>query len=243
MPVETLHCPACGALASTEVTRCSYCGAALATVACPSCFGMMFVGEKFCSHCGAKADRTEVAAPDKQLCPRCQVDMNAVVIGSTHLRECPQCEGIWADAASLRQICTEREQQTAILGMPAQPAGAAVPETTIRYIPCPVCHKLMNRVNFAHCSHVIVDVCKQHGTWFDKDELRRIVEFIRAGGFEKARARELAEIEDQRQRLRAEQNSMLPFDADASAYINYTNAETRTSTATDIAGFLLSLFE
>ena len=34
----------------------------------------------------------------------------------------------------------------------------------------------MNRVQFANCSHVIVDVCKPHGTWFDRDELRRIVE-------------------------------------------------------------------
>ena len=43
----------------------------------------------------------------------------------------------------------------------------------IRYIPCPICHELMNRVNFANFSGVIVDVCREHGTWFDRDELRR----------------------------------------------------------------------
>jgi hypothetical protein len=59
----------------------------------------------------------------------------------------------------------------------------------------------MHRVNFARCSAVIVDVCKPHGTWFDKDELRRIVEFIRAGGFDKARGAEIAELENQRRRL------------------------------------------
>ena|SRR5579884_3610599 len=243
MSAETLRCPNCGASASTDSTQCSYCGAALATVACPSCFGMMFVGSKFCSHCGAKADRVEVTAPEKQLCPRCQVDMGAVVVGKTHLRECAKCEGLWADVESLKQICTEREQQAAILGMPSESLTDAVPETTIRYLPCPVCHKLMNRVNFARCSHVIVDVCKQHGTWFDKDELRHVVEFIRAGGFEKARGRELADIEDQRQRLRAQQNSILPFDADASAYMGYANPQSHTSAAVDIADFLLSLFE
>src|SRR5262249_21960642 len=63
--------------------------------------------------------------------------------------------------------------------------------------------KLMNRVNFARCSHVIVDVCKAHGTWFDKDELRRIVEFIRAGGLETARAEEISELERQRRQLNA----------------------------------------
>jgi hypothetical protein len=49
----------------------------------------------------------------------------------------------------------------------------------------------MNRINFAHTSGVIVDVCTKHGTWFDADELRRVLEFITAGGLEAARAREL----------------------------------------------------
>ncbi len=63
----------------------------------------------------------------------------------------------------------------------------------------------MNRVNFAHCSGVIVDVCKEHGTWFDADELRRIVEFIRAGGLVTTRAREKQQILDMQRKLRQEQ--------------------------------------
>jgi len=63
----------------------------------------------------------------------------------------------------------------------------------------------MNRVHFAKCSHVVVDVCSKHGTWFDKDELRRIVEFIRAGGLEEARQKEIAELEQRRRRAKAEQ--------------------------------------
>jgi Zn-finger nucleic acid-binding protein len=52
---------------------------------------------------------------------------------------------------------------------------------------------------------VIVDVCREHGTWFDRDELRRIVEFIRDGGFDKARAREMEDLEAKRRQLQAEQ--------------------------------------
>ena len=200
MPAETLNCPMCGAATSTEAALCAHCGARLATVACPSCFGMMFVGEKFCSHCGAKANRTETDDANPEKCPRCRVDMNAVIIGSSHLRECPHCEGIWADADTLHQICDDREQQAAVLGMAAPVATqeSVDLEQNIRYMPCPVCGKLMNRVNFAHCSHVIVDVCSQHGTWFDRDELRRIVEFIRAGGLMEARAQEIADLERQK---------------------------------------------
>ena len=163
----------------------------------------MFVGAKFCSHCGAKADRTEVAAGTHEICPRCRVEMEAVLIGKTHLEECPHCEGVWADADSLQQICADREQQSAVLGMatatPAPEAGNI--ETNIHYIPCPVCKNLMNRVNFAHCSQVIVNVCSQHGTWFDKDQLRRIVEFIRAGGIEKERAREIEDLEQRKRQI------------------------------------------
>lgn len=212
MPAETLHCPACGASASSEATRCDFCGAALATVACPFCFGMMFAGAKFCSHCGAKGDRSEVAGGEARRCPRCQVDMKAVTIGTTSLLECSHCEGLWVDLESLRQICTEREKQAAVLGMPAPPDQPLELEKQIRYLPCPVCHELMNRVNFARCSHVIVDVCKAHGTWFDKDELRRTVEFIRAGGLEKARALELQEIKDEQWKLEATRRYSTPID-------------------------------
>src|SRR5258705_13880277 len=62
----------------------------------------------------------------------------------------------------------------------------------------------MNRINFARCSGVIVDVCKGHGTWFDRDELSRIVEFIRGGGLEAARDKEKAQLEEARRELEAE---------------------------------------
>jgi len=204
MAAETLNCPMCGAAASLDAPRCEHCGARLATVACPSCFGMMFAGAKFCSHCGTRADRTEVAAGTHELCPRCKVEMEAVLIGKTHLEECPRCEGVWADADSVRKICADQEQQAAVLGMPAsQAAETANIEEHIHYMPCPICKQLMNRVNFAHCSQVIVNVCSQHGTWFDKDELRRIVEFVRAGGLEKERTQQIEELEEHERHERA----------------------------------------
>ena len=201
---QTLNCPMCGAAASTDATRCDHCGARLATVACPACFGMIFVGAKFCSHCGARADRQESTDDLIRLCPSCGSKTRAIVIGKTYLRECPRCEGIWADAAALQQICADGEQQAAVLGMATTvPTTESVALEKVRYLPCPVCHGLMNRVNFAHCSKVVVDVCKAHGTWFDRDELRRIVEFIRDGGFEKAREREISDLERQRRELQA----------------------------------------
>jgi Zn-finger nucleic acid-binding protein len=231
----------CGASAATEATRCEHCGARLATVACPSCFGMMFLGAKFCSHCGAKANRAEVPPDARQLCPRCRVNMDGVVIGHADLRECPRCEGIWADTAALQQICTDREKQSAVLGvaapLPTNESGNV--EKNIRYVPCPWCSKLMNRVNFANCSSVIVDVCKQHGTWFDRDELRRIVEFIRAGGLESARAREVAELERQRRQLNAAKIASGWDTTNQAGGSNYENYGIGISAAAEFLGALL----
>jgi len=202
MAAQTLNCPNCGAAASTDATRCEHCNSRLATIACPECFGMMFLGAKFCSHCGAKADRKEAAADTVRNCPRCRMNTQAIVIGQADLRECPRCEGIWADVESLQRICSDREQQAALLGVAATlPTPTDLPLEKVHYLPCPVCQQLMHRVNFARCSAVIVDVCKPHGTWFDKDELRRIVEFIQAGGFDKVREIEIAELERQRRQL------------------------------------------
>ena len=64
----------------------------------------------------------------------------------------------------------------------------------VQYAPCPQCQTLMNRLNFAHTSGIIVDVCTPHGTWFDADELRRVVEFVARGGLEAAHAHGLEEV-------------------------------------------------
>jgi len=241
MPAQTLNCPMCGAPASSEAALCEHCGARLATVACPSCFGLIFQGAKFCSHCGAKVDRTEVTGATRQLCPRCQVAMEAVVIGKEDLRECPKCEGIWADADSLHQICADREEQAAVLGIPAliQSSGTVELEQNIRYVPCPVCKKFMNRVNFAHCSGVVVDVCNLHGTWFDKDELRRIVEFIRAGGFEKQRTREIEELQERKRQLQAAQTAGAWDAMDRPARTNYGEWHVGISAAAAVLRTLL----
>lgn len=195
MQPQTLNCPMCGAAVRSKTTKCQHCGVRLATVACPSCFAMMFLGAKHCSQCGAEAQRSELNDSADQSCPRCRVDMRSVLVGNTAMRECPRCDGLWVDTAAFEKICTDQEKQAAVLGVP-RPAPALSPEAagSIRYVPCPQCGKLMHRVNFANCSGVVVDVCKAHGTWFDRNELMCIVDFIRSGGLEKSRERRVAEL-------------------------------------------------
>ncbi|HEV2883224.1 MAG TPA: zf-TFIIB domain-containing protein [Pyrinomonadaceae bacterium] len=167
---------------------------------------MMFIGSKHCPRCGTAAAISESADTGKRNCPRCKRDMASLKIGSTLVRECERCFGLWLDVASFEQICADRGQQSAVLGAASlAPSNQVRREEKVNYVPCPMCGQLMNRINFARCSGVVVDFCKGHGTWFDRDELSRIVQFIREGGLEAARAREKEEIRLQRGSLRDEQ--------------------------------------
>lgn len=209
MDAQTINCPMCGASTSTDAPQCAFCGARLATVSCPKCFALMFIGSRHCPHCGAAAaEGLEVSAAEKR-CPRCRSDLAAIKLDDTNLLECPQCFGLWLDASTFERICADREQQSAVMGAASfHSADHAVQPTRVSYVPCPDCRQLMNRVNFAHCSGVIIDLCKKHGIWFDRDELSRIIEFIHDGGLEAARQKEKAALEEERRRLQAEQMSL-----------------------------------
>ncbi len=182
----------------------------------------MFLGSKHCPRCGAAAADRESESLPALSCPRCLAEMQGVAIGSTTIRECERCSGLWVDVRSFEKICADRGQQAAVLGAASPaPRGEISEGGKIRYAPCPECRQLMNRINFARCSGVIVDICKGHGSWFDRDELTRIVEFIRAGGLDAARSKEKAAIEEERRQLRQEQlsadrrsSSLLDLDAD-----------------------------
>lgn len=209
MNAETLNCPNCGAAISSDSPQCQYCESKLATIACPSCFGMMFIGSRHCPHCGAAA--AEATSADLQIlkCPRCKIDMSSVVIGREPMRECERCGGLWVEVAVFDRICADRDNQSIVLGGASIAPGHQInpngESRNIHYIPCPQCGQLMNRINFARCSGVIVDVCRGHGTWFDRDELSEIVQFIRGGGLDVARQKERREIDLQREQLRTEQ--------------------------------------
>jgi len=189
----------CGAPTRTDASNCEHCGARLATVACPACFGMIFEGSKFCPLCGVRADR-KIGAASGLNCPHCATELTVVAVGKSILSECGKCEGLWLDKLSFDLICASREEQAAALGQMHPHAPAPLP-TKVRYIKCPECHEMMNRVNFAQSSGVVLDVCRTHGVWLDADELQRICLFISEGGLDRARQKEIANLREERKRL------------------------------------------
>jgi Zn-finger nucleic acid-binding protein/RNA polymerase subunit RPABC4/transcription elongation factor Spt4 len=199
MKIEALNCPNCGAGVESDKTVCKFCRSRLKTMACKKCLGLMFVGAKFCGHCGERVIRAEVG-DDAGDCPRCKIKLKVLRFGVNFLRECEKCDGLWVDAETFEEICANHEKQAEVLKRIGGHRIHGAPEK-IQYVPCPDCKHLMNRNNFAQISGVVVDICKQHGVWCDADELPRIIEFIRKGGLDLARRREIEKLELQRKEL------------------------------------------
>jgi len=121
-------------------------------------------------------------------------------LGTVRLHQCGKCFGLWLFTAVFEEVCRNSERQAAVLGTATPLTPQNKPLTPINYKRCPKCRQFMNRVNFARHSGVVVDVCRAHGTWFEMNELQQIVQFIRSGGLEAARAREVADLREERRR-------------------------------------------
>ena len=209
MKIEALNCPNCGGAVASDRTQCEFCNSRLKTVACASCLGLMFLGSKHCGHCGREVRKVEVF-PDEKVgdCPRCKRPLESLRIQATQVRECMGCGGIWTSAQTFESICADKEEQSAVLTFIDAQTFDSRPAAAINYIPCPDCKQLMNRSNFARSSGVIIDLCKQHGVWFDAEELPKILDFIDKGGLVRSREKQKIALEEERSKLREEQRKL-----------------------------------
>lgn len=120
------------------------------------------------------------------ICPKCGAGMEARTDGSVETDLCPQCGGVWIDVSEEKGALDMKPEvftvdELRLLRKVYQPSGTV---EEVKYRKCPRCQELMWRINYLHHSGIVVDKCRQHGTFFDKDELQKAMEFIRAGGVE-----------------------------------------------------------
>jgi Zn-finger nucleic acid-binding protein len=200
-PLET-RCPYCGNGCPPLVRICPHCDVRLENVRCVRCFTLQPPGSFTCARCGRALELEPLLDATDAPCPRCRTPLEAMAAGAwdaldrpelTHderIHECPRCGGMFV----LRDVLAEILCRAEVSGPIPEPPRSSSPRLEpVSYIPCPLCHALMNRVNFGKISGVVVDVCKTHGTWFDAGELTRVVAFASSGGLQKTREREEAE--------------------------------------------------
>jgi hypothetical protein len=91
---------------------------------------------------------------------------------------CTGCGGVWTDAAAAKHV--EAALDAPILAL----AERAAANFADRPLPndvggrgCPTCGGALRRVKLATTD---LDVCRDHGTWFDRGELERVARVLEA---------------------------------------------------------------
>jgi Zn-finger nucleic acid-binding protein len=132
-------------------------------------------------------------------CPKCATPLTQVLHDDARVDTCSSCRGIWVDHMNERTLLKFKPEVFTIAELRRlrklyQPLGAI---EEVRYVPCPICRKLMQRVNWGSHSGVVVERCGDHGTWYDEGEVEKIRESVSLGGieFEKYRLTERGLIE------------------------------------------------
>jgi Zn-finger nucleic acid-binding protein len=111
-------------------------------------------------------------------CPACRAPLQRA---SSHweVLACMACGGVWTDSAASRRITTTVDRELVSIAKDAAKHAQETDSTFARISDielhagrkCPVCGETLTCIR---SGHVAIDVCADHGTWFDKDELGRL---------------------------------------------------------------------
>lgn len=208
------HCSSCGSGLPAGATECEFCKSAVSLAergggdVCPACMARMVTSAKFCSTCGTAIRPAAVlkALVDRN-CPRCKSAMTECTAAHVAFTECNRCGGLWLGEDVVRQLVEQRDKSAAPAILATRKdvdpglRDHGIDTRKVVYLPCPCCGTRMHRQNFAKSSGVILDWCRGHGFWFDADELQAVFRFVQAGGMERARERELEQLEQKRREV------------------------------------------
>ena len=198
-----IRCSECGATRTKGTETCNFCGSEFTLheqdmhTICPNCATRVSDKARFCHSCstplvpeGKLGEKTEYACPvcgeKKKLSRRGLGRENVSVL------ECGGCGGLWL-SSDVFGVLMDKARQTAL---PRETRGGSAtfsqkhPKTKPEkpgqqgslYRKCIACSKIMNRVNYGRQSGVIIDMCADHGVWFDNEELTHLLHWIRSGG-------------------------------------------------------------
>ncbi len=189
-----MRCGSCGAGVDEKAESCDYCQSPIIrdkrklSLICPECFGRNPKDSSFCTGCGVEFRPHKVNTEGHEVtCPACSGKMPPHSIGGVGVNECPDCHGLWVPQKNFNVLINKAidarrniEAGGYQVPQPRRQGGNPITQKVV-YRSCPECERQMARRNFRKGSGVIIDNCREHGTWLDADELEAIAGFIVAG--------------------------------------------------------------
>src|SRR5690606_7388553 len=138
-----------------------------------------------CSGCGYALGLEPIYGHSELGCATCTGTLSCFRAPSGRLYDCSQCGGQFVEQALLKRLLERREVAGALL--PRKPRQYNPLAQPLMYRACPACRQIMHRRNFGGTSGIILDVCAEHGLWFDTGELPQVLKFVEEGGLALAR--------------------------------------------------------
>ncbi len=227
--VLTLHCTNCGGNLEKGQPTCLYCGALVdlsssrLTAYCTHCLSMSKENARFCSGCG-KPLVAQLKCPEQaeELCPRCTIPMRVRDLESHQVEECPVCLGLFVSVNAFESLVKKQEIRASEQVGSDGASRASLNIEAVTYIKCPKCQGVMNRMNYARFSGVIVDYCRKHGYWLDNGELEKIADFVASGGLVKKYQVEMEEAKSDIARSKFEK-TVIRLEEMQDPYLNENN--------------------
>jgi Zn-finger nucleic acid-binding protein len=88
---------------------------------------------------------------------------------------CERCGGVWVDNAVSQRLVKVYETNIVLAAEDDVARRATTGVNTRPAVACPLCGVALGRVLLRVDGGVGRDACAKHGTWFDRDELPRVV--------------------------------------------------------------------
>lgn len=163
---------------------------------CKSCAAPLPSNTNRCKFCGIYNDMdlhgkhqfSIHVQESKRICPNCNIALQTINLkqtGTFEIERCTSCYGLFFDPGEIETLL-----ETSVSGVfdtnfqlldHINKERYQKPEK-VKYIKCPVCQVLMNRVRYGHRSGVVIDQCKMHGIWLNNGEITHLMEWKKAGG-------------------------------------------------------------
>ncbi|MEJ5262531.1 MAG: zf-TFIIB domain-containing protein [Ignavibacterium sp.] len=104
------------------------------------------------------------------ICPVCNESMLVLELNKVEIDFCSNCSGIWLDRGELELLYSIDESENDL-----QKLFSETSSLNEKSYKCPLCRKRMKKIQFNN-SELIIDKCPDnHGLWFDKGELEKLL--------------------------------------------------------------------
>ena len=163
---------------------------------CSSCSAPLAANTQYCHYCGVrndvdlrgKHDYRVVRRESTRMCPECNIHLQTIALAmqpALQIEQCASCFGLFFDPGEVETLL--ETAVSPVFNINQELLGNInkdryQKDKPVKYLECPECLNMMNRVVFGHKSGVVIDQCRAHGVWLDGGEISHLLEWKKAGG-------------------------------------------------------------